>query len=121
MLWRDEERAGFEIECSSGTYVRQLIAGLGDAYCEELERIAIGPFKLADADPNELIPLDEALTFLPERALDDSEARKAANGVAVAAGQAPQGDAVRLTHGGRLIAVGRPESGGLKPFVVFPA
>ena len=33
LLWRDGERAGFEIECSSGTYVRSLIADLGDAYC----------------------------------------------------------------------------------------
>src|SRR3989440_3251619 len=31
-LWREGDRAGLEIECSSGTYVRQLIAGLGDAY-----------------------------------------------------------------------------------------
>ena len=29
---------GFEIECSAGTYVRSLIADLGDAYCEELRR-----------------------------------------------------------------------------------
>ena len=33
-LERAGERAEFEIECSSGTYVRSLIAELGDAYCE---------------------------------------------------------------------------------------
>jgi tRNA pseudouridine55 synthase len=43
------ERAGFEIECGSGTYVRSLIADLGDAYCLELRRTAIGPFAVADA------------------------------------------------------------------------
>jgi tRNA pseudouridine55 synthase len=43
------ERAGYLIECSSGTYVRSLIADLGDAYCEELKRTAIGPFELAQA------------------------------------------------------------------------
>ena len=32
----------FAIECSSGTYVRALIADLGDAYCLELRRTAIG-------------------------------------------------------------------------------
>ncbi|HEV7937773.1 MAG TPA: tRNA pseudouridine(55) synthase TruB [Solirubrobacteraceae bacterium] len=37
-------RACYLIECSSGTYVRSLIADLGDAYCEELRRTAIGPF-----------------------------------------------------------------------------
>src|SRR3712207_4463504 len=50
LLWRDGERAGFEIECSSGTYVRSLIADLGDAYCLELRRTAIGPFEVAAAD-----------------------------------------------------------------------
>jgi tRNA pseudouridine55 synthase len=49
--WREGERAGYLIECSSGTYVRSLIADLGDAYCEELRRSAIGPFDLKDAVP----------------------------------------------------------------------
>ena len=49
-LWREGERAEFEIECSSGTYVRSLIADLGDAYCEELRRTAIGPFAVDEAD-----------------------------------------------------------------------
>lgn len=65
-LWRDEgtdsdgvpgdraraarpARAGFEIECASGTYVRSLIADLNDAYCVELRRTAIGPFDVRDA------------------------------------------------------------------------
>jgi tRNA pseudouridine55 synthase len=55
-LWREPdpdrpglERAGYEIECGSGTYVRSLIADLGDAYCLELRRTAIGPFEVGDA------------------------------------------------------------------------
>jgi tRNA pseudouridine55 synthase len=48
-LWREPTRAAFMIECSSGTYVRSLIAELGDAYCEELRRTAIGPFDVHDA------------------------------------------------------------------------
>jgi len=48
-LWREGERAAFVIECSSGTYVRSLIADLHDAYCEELRRTAIGPFDVAGA------------------------------------------------------------------------
>ncbi len=47
--WRSDDRAGYLIECSSGTYVRSLIADLGDAYCEELRRDAIGPFDVKDA------------------------------------------------------------------------
>ncbi|HEY5285671.1 MAG TPA: tRNA pseudouridine(55) synthase TruB, partial [Solirubrobacteraceae bacterium] len=50
-VWREAERAGYLIECSSGTYVRSLIADLGDAYCQELRRTAIGPFELARAYP----------------------------------------------------------------------
>ena len=42
-------RAAYLIECSSGTYVRSLIADLGDAYCLELRRTAIGPFEVAGA------------------------------------------------------------------------
>jgi tRNA pseudouridine55 synthase len=65
LLHHDAERAEFLIECSSGTYVRQLIADLGDAYCEELERTAIGPFKLEDADPERIVTLDDALALVP--------------------------------------------------------
>ena len=57
-LWREPgdgpehpPRAEFAIECGSGTYVRSLIADLGDAYCLELRRTAIGPFNVADASP----------------------------------------------------------------------
>jgi tRNA pseudouridine55 synthase len=54
-LWRSEAgsgeppKAAFAIECGSGTYVRSLISELGDAYCLELRRTAIGPFLLEDA------------------------------------------------------------------------
>ena len=49
--WREDDRAAFLIECSSGTYVRSLVADLGDAYCVELRRTRVGPFDVADADP----------------------------------------------------------------------
>jgi tRNA pseudouridine55 synthase len=42
-------RAGYAIDCSSGTYVRSLISDLGDAYCLQLRRTAIGPFLVRDA------------------------------------------------------------------------
>ncbi len=44
-LWRDGDRRAFVIECSSGTYVRSLIADLGDAYCEQLRRTRIGSLR----------------------------------------------------------------------------
>ena len=125
LVSREAERAEFLIECSSGTYVRQLIADLGDAYCEELERTAIGPFRLVDADPERIVPLAEALSFLPGRELDDEEAARASHGVALAEPATPRQTgapaAVRLTHGDEIIAIAEPRDGRMKPLVVFPA
>ena len=61
LLARAGPTVEFEIECSSGTYVRSLIADLGDAYCTELRRTAIGPFRVEDADPERPVALPEAL------------------------------------------------------------
>ncbi len=49
LIEASEESATYEIECSTGTYVRTLIETLGDAYCAELRRTAVGPFDLGDA------------------------------------------------------------------------
>ena len=65
-LWRRGDRAEFEIECSSGTYVRSLIADLGDAYCQSLRRTDIGPFSVEKAGT--LLPLPDALARLPSSA-----------------------------------------------------
>jgi tRNA pseudouridine55 synthase len=115
-LWRDGARRGFVIECSSGTYVRSLIADLGDAYCEQLRRTAIGAFAVADADPQRGLGLDEALAFLPEAPLDTELARRAAHGVRVPWG-GPDAGPVRLTCQGELIALAEPAGGELQPVV----
>ena len=82
-LWHDGDRRAFVIECSSGTYVRSLIADLGDAYCLELRRTRIGAFDVADADPERPVGLSEALGFLPEVELTGDAARRAGHGVRV--------------------------------------
>lgn len=63
LLGREGELARYEIECSTGTYVRTLIETLGDAYCADLRRTAIGPFRvedagaeLSEAEVGELVP-----------------------------------------------------------------
>jgi tRNA pseudouridine55 synthase len=81
--WRDGDRRAFVIECSSGTYVRSLIASLGDAYCESLRRVAIGRFSVSEADPERVVALEEALSFMPVVRLDGDDARRASHGVAV--------------------------------------
>lgn len=119
LLWHDGDRAAFEIECSSGTYVRQLVADLGDAYCDELERTAIGPFQLADADPERIVARADALAFLPERPLDPGEAAAIAHGRRVPAGEAPEQAPVRLTHAGEVMAIAERRGHELQPVVVF--
>jgi len=116
LLWHDGERAGFEIECSAGTYVRSLVAGLGDAYCDRLERTAVGPFRLEQASPERLLGPMEALGFLPERPLDAREAEAAGHGRRLpGAATGP----TRLSHEGELVAVAEPRAGELQPVVVF--
>ena len=125
---RDGERAAFVIECGSGTYVRSLIAGLGDAYCLELRRTRIGPFEVADAGA--FLPLADALGFLPAVQRGEEDARRAAHGMAGAgaapAATAPAGsggpaqDVVRLLDADGLVALAEPRGDGtLKPVVGF--
>jgi tRNA pseudouridine55 synthase len=118
LLRHEGERAAFEIECSAGTYVRTLIAELGDAYCEELERVAIGPFLLEDAHPDRIVPLSQALSFLPSRALGQAETAAVRHGRRVPGkeGEAPY---VRLTSGDELLAIAEPRGDELQPVVVF--
>ena len=116
-LGRDGAHREFLIECSAGTYVRSLIAALGDAYCERLRRTDIGPFRVQDADPELVVPLERALAFLPEVPLEDDQARRAAHGGAVRGSAA---GAVRLTDAGGLIGIGEPvDAHTVKPVVVL--
>jgi len=48
--------AHYEIECSAGTYVRTLIETLDDAYCSDLRRVAVGPFRVEQAGREVLVP-----------------------------------------------------------------
>jgi tRNA pseudouridine55 synthase len=112
------ERATFEIECSSGTYIRTLIETLGDAYCESLRRTAIGGLRVPDGDPVE-VTVEELVSFLPERLLDQQEADAVSHGRPVTEPFDVPPSHVRLTHNGRLIAVARPDGENLRPEVVL--
>lgn len=120
------DHATFEVVCSAGTYVRTLIETLGDAYCEELRRTAIGEDLLIENASDTPIDAGEALSFMAERVLDEDEAALILNGRALEAGSTPgsasgdEADRVRLTFGGRLVAVARVENDQLKPEVVIP-
>ena len=116
-LWREDDRAAFAIECSSGTYVRSLIADLGDAYCLELRRTGIGPFEVADADPTGDPPQRRAR--VPARGDldgDDAPQGRPRRGRARRRRRAPSGSSTPTAS----IALAEPrEHGLLKPVVGF--
>src|SRR5262249_2151942 len=118
LLWREDDRAAFRIECSAGTHVRSLIADLRDAYCVELRRTRIGPFSVEDADPNRVLPLDRALAFLPRVDVDPDTAWRAAHGQSIP-GQA-DAEHVLLADADGPVAIAEPRGDGLlKPVVGF--
>ena len=109
----------FLIQCSSGTYIRSLIADLGDAYCTELRRTAIGPFSVDETLEGHCdLSLEAALTrFMPVIELTGDEARRAGHGVAIAV--AADGTTLLVDSDGP-IAVAEPREGSqLKPVVGF--
>ena len=66
-----------------------------------------------------MIPLRDALSFLPEVRLAAEDARRAGHGVAVPGAVRDDGT-VRLVDGDGLIALAEPAGGGLlKPVVGF--
>jgi phosphoesterase RecJ-like protein len=123
-LWRDGDRAGFAIECSSGTYVRSLIAGLGDAYCVELRRTGIGPFGVADAG-DEPVPLARALAaVMATVALDDDAARRLGHGQRIELPSQTEGGATHVLAvdpAGEPVAIAEVEDGVARPRVGFRA
>lgn len=66
LLGSDGGSAEYEIECSAGTYIRTLVETLEDAYCAQLRRTAIGPFRIEDAGAE--IDLDRVAELVPATA-----------------------------------------------------
>ena len=91
---------------------------VGGRRAYELERTAIGRFRLEDADPERLVPLAEALAFLPERRLTGEEADDVRHGRRVTGATGSTGP-LRLTRDGELLAVGEERGRELRPVVVF--
>jgi tRNA pseudouridine55 synthase len=49
-----------DLRVSSGTYIRAIADALG-GHCRSLRRTEVGPFRVDDADPERVIPAEEAL------------------------------------------------------------
>lgn len=143
------EEARFEVDCSSGTYVRTLVHDLGShlgcgAALASLRRLRSEPWTIAHACPwPELgastsagvlgrfgIPLDSALEVLPAVHLDAAgeHAIGRGQGPRVEPGDAPVGAGARSVvlraDDGRALALGelRRDEAGVRawPAVVFP-
>jgi tRNA pseudouridine55 synthase len=126
------QRARIAVRCSKGTYVRQIVADLGEAtgagaYCLELRREAVGPFSVGQAGtPAQVaaeprgpwfLPPAQALPHLPLRRLDAGERERVRHGRAIAG--AGEGLPTRLVFGEELVAVAAPGEDGLRPLAVL--
>ena len=126
------QRATIAVECSKGTYIRQIAADMGSvtgagAYCLELRRTHGGGFAVADAGTPEEVAADplgrwyrsaaDALPHLPARALDDAEQLDIAHGRALR--RHGEDGVTRLLAGGELRAVAEPRGERLQPVVVL--
>lgn len=135
----------FRVACSKGTYIRTLCDDTGKklgigAHLFELERTAIGPFRIEDSlsfdelkntDINEagikgIYTMDKALSWLPELKIDDvtEKAVKHGNPIRVLSlsDDCKKAEAVRIkSSDGYLLAVGSysPERNLIEMDVVF--
>ncbi len=118
---------GFRVTCSSGTYVRVLVADIGStlgcgAHLTKLRRTAIGGFSVDDATspdaPGAPLPMGTAVAHLPRLVLDLEEAIAAGHGrVLGPAGFAgPYGVFAR---DGSLIGVYRDRGAQARPEVIL--
>jgi len=85
----EQARLPFRMRCSSGTYVRSLVAEVGrlvgsGAHLARLRRTAIGPYGVEDAappdEPGALIAPERATDHLESIGLTEDEARAASHG-----------------------------------------
>ncbi len=135
-LGRDGDQVRLAVHCSTGTYVRTLVADLGDGYCLELRRTAVGPWSIDDAKPldhfasrehvaERLIPLETALGFLPTFRLGPEHARAIHHGRRVDLGEidaeVPSDVPVLLVDDAGAIAVGQADGARLTAVVGFRA
>jgi tRNA pseudouridine55 synthase len=90
--------ARLELLVSSGTYVRAIADTLG-GHCRSLRRTDVGPFSVADADEDRILPPADALPFLPAVEVDDREAGD------IRSGRRRISERVRVLYNGELVAV----------------
>jgi len=115
------------VECSSGTYIRSLVADVGTklgcgAHVAHLRRVRIGQFDVADSvkldalDAGRVLPIATALGHLPQLDVDAETAALARNGRTIAA-EVADGETLVVGPGG-AVGVFEARDGFLKPVTV---
>jgi tRNA pseudouridine55 synthase len=117
----------FRVTCSTGTYVRSLVAEVGDrlgcgAHMVRLVRTRIGPFRVEDAVPPDRpakpLAMELAVVHLPRVDLEPEEAEAARHGRPLGPAGIPGPHAV-FGPDGSLIGVWRDEGARARPEVVL--
>lgn len=119
-------------EVSSGTYIRSLVHDLGmdlscGAHVVELRRLKVGNFKvdmavsynrllLLEDLSGLLIPIGEALSFMPRLSLNIELARRIKHGSSVKLKESLEKTFVRLYEGDSFLGVGLIEGNTLRPY-----
>lgn len=141
LVGRREMTLEIDVHCSAGTYIRSLAHDLGrllgcGAHLESLRRTRTGSFDLASAVTLEevaekgegaLIPLEALLPEYPRLELSPVQAERVSHGnplplEEVSIPALASDGVIRLFEEARLLALGKVQSGVLKPFLVlYPA
>lgn len=118
----------FRVVCSTGTYVRSLVADIGTklgpgAHLTRLVRTRIGHFSVKDAkapdDVGEPLPLETAVQHLPRLELSEEEAEAARHGRVLGPPESP-GFHAAVDPTGRLVGIYRHCGTKACPEVVIP-
>jgi tRNA pseudouridine55 synthase len=127
----------FEVECGAGTYIRAIARDAGGAlgvggHLRELRRTAIGPHRVEDAVPLDLLgdearvreamlPPAAAISHLPRVVVDAAGEAELRHGRPVPAEEETPAEApvALLSAEGALLAVGERADGWVRPRKVF--
>ncbi|MCZ4272174.1 tRNA pseudouridine(55) synthase TruB [Maritalea porphyrae] len=142
LLAHSDQISTFRVTCQKGTYVRALARDIAEqlgskGHVSRLHRAAVGPFtdqdavtieqiealELAERD-QQLRPLNEAVSHLPEVVLDERQAQlvRMGNPALLIGRNAPIAlDEAYATHKGAMVAMGYVEKGQFKPSRVIVA
>lgn len=135
-LGRDGDQVRLAVRCSTGTYIRTLVAELGDGYCLELRRTSVGPWSIdaalpldafdsRDAVAEHLIPLERSLAYLPSVLLSPEQGLAINHGkrvpVSELAIEVPESVPLLLLDSAGAVAVGQADGAALRAVVGFRA